>query len=334
MELSNSNAQIPADIRTRIIDAANQLFEEAGQARFPAVADVRRLAKTDMNATSSVMREWKRLQTAKPEPVAVSVPEPVQQAGQEQLAVVWAAALDFSNASLRSAQASWAVERDEMESMRQELAQLFEAQARELEETQSALATAIQAREAAELRAVDLADRLAQQQSRGDQAEARIREMEIRADDLKSEAARAHEETRTVRQELTEVRASHVSEIEQLNKVAAEEIEGARSALATFKGKSEAIQESLTQQLEQVQVHLLQYKSDLQAARAESHDQAKSAEREAARAEKLQTEWDKAQQDAATARETAARLTGQLEAVQQQNAALLDRLPTKPGPKK
>ncbi|WP_313479268.1 DNA-binding protein [Stutzerimonas kunmingensis] len=334
MEPLSTASLIPADIRTRIIEAANQLFEESGGARFPAVADVRRLAKTDMNATSAVMREWKRQQTAKPEPVAVAVPEPVQQAGIEQLAVVWSTAQDLANASLRSAQASWSVERDEMESMRQELAQLFEAQARELEETQTALAAAVQAREGAELRSTDLADRLAQQQSRADQAEARIREIEIRADDLKSEAMRAHEETRSVRQELTEARASHVSEVEQLNKVAAEQIEGARSALATFKGKAEAIQESLTQQLEQAQLQLLQYKSDLQIARAESLELAKSAERESKRAEKMQAERDQAQLGVASARETAARLTGQLEALQQQNAALLERLPTKPTTKK
>ncbi len=324
-----ATAAIPADVRARVIEAANQLFEESGGVRFPVIADVRRLAKTDMNATSAVMREWKRQQTAKPEPVAVSVPEAVQQAAQESAATTWLAAQDLANASLRSAQASWAVERDEMESMRQELAQLYEAQARELEEAQQALGVAIRAKEEAERNASELAERLNTQQSRADQAEARAKEIEHRAADLKEELARAHDETKAVRQELTEARVSHLAETEQLKTVAAQQIEQARSELATFKGKAEAIQESQTQQIEQLQVNLLQYKTQVATATAEGKAAAQDAAREAKRSEGLQIERDQAQQQAAAARENAARLAGQLEAVESQSAALLERL-TKP----
>jgi len=319
-------AAIPADVRARVIEAANQLFEESGGVRFPVIADVRRLAKTDMNATSAVMREWKRQQTAKPEPVAVAVPELVQQAGMEQLAVVWSTAQDLANASLRSAQASWAVERDEMESMRQELAQLYEAQARELEEAQQALGVAIRAKEEAERNAAELAERLNTQQSRADQAEARAKEIEHRAADLKEELARAHDETKAVRQELTEARVSHLAETEQLKTVAAQQIEQARSELATFKGKAEAIREGQTQQIEQLQADLLQCKAQLATVTAEGKAAAQDAARETKRSEGLQAERDQAQQEAAAARENAAHLTGQLEAVQSQSAALLERL--------
>ncbi|SDA85265.1 replication region DNA-binding N-term [Pseudomonas sp. NFPP33] len=321
-----TTAAIPADVRARVIEAANQLFEESGGVRFPVIADVRRLAKTDMNATSAVMREWKRQQTAKPEPVAVSVPEAVQQAAQESAATTWLAAQDLANASLRSAQASWAVERDEMESMRQELAQLYEAQARELEEAQQALGVAIRAKEEAERNAAELAERLNTQQSRADQAEARAKEIEHRAADLKEELARAHEETKAVRQELTEARILHLAETEQLKTVAAQQIEQARSELATFKGKAEAIQESQSQQIEQLQADLLQCKAQLATVTAEGKAAAQDAAREAKRSEGLQAERDQAQQEAAAARENAAHLTGQLEAVQSQSAALLERL--------
>lgn len=324
-----ATAAIPADVRARVIEAANQLFEESGGVRFPVIADVRRLAKTDMNATSAVMREWKRQQTAKPEPVAVSVPEAVQLAAQESAATTWLAAQDLANASLRSAQASWAVEREEMESMRQELAQLYEAQARELEEAQQALGVAIRAKEEAERNAAELAERLHAQQSRADQAEARAKEIEHRAADLKEELARAHEETKAVRQELTEARVLHLAETEQLKTVAAQQIEQARSELATFKGKAEAIQESQTQQIEQLQVNLIHYKTQVATATAESKAAAQDAAREAKRSEGLQIERDQAQQEAAAARENAARLAGQLEAVESQSAALLERL-TKP----
>lgn len=324
-----ATAAIPADVRARVIEAANQLFEESGGVRFPVIADVRRLAKTDMNATSAVMREWKRQQTAKPEPVAVSVPEAVQLAAQESAATTWLAAQDLANASLRSAQASWAVERDEMESMRQELAQLYEAQARELEEAQQALGVAIRAKEEAERNAAELAERLNAQQSRADQAEARAKEIEHRAADLKEELARAHDETKAVRQELTDARVLHLAETEQLKTVAAQQIEQARSELATFKGKAEAIQEGQAQQIEQLQTDLLQCKAQLATVTAEGKAAAQDAAREAKRSEGLQAERDQAQQEAAAARENAARLAGQLEAVESQSAALLERL-TKP----
>lgn len=328
---TTGSASIPSDVRARIIEAANQLLEASGGTRYPTQAEVRRLAQADMNATSLVMREWKRQQTAKPEPVAVAVPETVQHAAQEQAAVVWLAAQDLANASLRAAQDSWAVERSEMESMRQELAQLFESQAGELEEAQQALAGAIRAKEEAERTAASLAERLNVQQNRADQAEARAQEIEHRAADLKEELARAHEETKTVRQELTDARVSHLSETEQLKRVAAEQIEQARSELATFKGKAEAIQESQTQQIEQLHVQVLHYKNGMATAEAEGKTAAREAAREVERSQALQTERDQAQQDAATAREAAARLTGQLEAVQEQSAALLERLTPKKG---
>lgn len=322
----NTSAAIPSDIRARIIEAANRLLEESGGFRFPTQAEVRRMSKADMNSTSVVMREWKRQQTTKPVPVAATVPELVQQAGMEQLAAVWSVAQDLANASLRSAQDSWAVERNEMESMRQELAQLFESQATELEEAQQALGAALRAKGEAERIAADQAERLNAQQNRADQAEARSKEIEHRAADLKEELARGHEETKAVRQELTEARVSHLAETEQLKSVAAQQIEQARSDLATFKGKAEAIQESQTQQIEQLQVNLLQYKTQVATVTAEGKAAAQDAAREAKRSEGLQAERDQAQQEAAAARENAAHLTGQLEAVQAQSAALLERL--------
>nr|AAB70930.1 KfrA [Pseudomonas alcaligenes] len=329
MEHQDNNigsAAIPSDVRARIIEAANQLLEASGGACYPTQAEVRRVAQADMNATSLVMREWKRQQTAKPEPVAVAVPEAVQHAAQEQAAIVWLSAQDLANASLRAAQDSWAVERAEMESMRQELAQLFESQAGELEEVQQALAVTIRAKEEAERTAASLAERLSVQQNRADQAEARAKEIEHRAADLKEELARAHDETKAVRQELTDARVLHLAETEQLKTVAAQQIEQARSELATFKGKAEAIQESQTQQIEQLQADLLQCKAQLATVTAEGKAAAQDAAREAKRSEGLQAERDQAQQVAAAARESAARLAGQLEAVESQSAALLERL--------
>src|ERR1700730_1026666 len=93
---------IPADVRERIIDAATALYEQSGKATFPTVDAVRRAARVDMNATSSVMKDWRRAQTAQAAPVVVAVPEAVQQAGDAALATVWTYAQDQANEALRA----------------------------------------------------------------------------------------------------------------------------------------------------------------------------------------------------------------------------------------
>lgn len=310
---------IPAETRTRLIDAADRLYEESGRSKFPTVAAVRLAAQADMNTTTVVMREWKRLQTAQTAPVAVTVPDLVQQASNEAAAVVWSAAQDLANASLRSAQASWEVERTELDGMRQELAQLYEAQADELEELRAQLGAALRAQDQAAQDATaqvavieGLRIELAEAKASTAQAEARAVEIELRADDLKQELDRAHAETDQVRiekdqvhAELATARTSHHDEMTQLKGVTAEQIERARIELATVKGKAEA-----SEQLHQEQ----------------RQTAAQEALRQAERYTALQAERDTAQNSAAEARENAARLGGQLEALQTQNAAFLARI--------
>ena len=55
---------IPADVRERVIQAAQELYEQSGGETMPTVDAVRRLARVDMNSASAVMREWRRSQTA------------------------------------------------------------------------------------------------------------------------------------------------------------------------------------------------------------------------------------------------------------------------------
>ena len=132
--------QIPADVRERIIAAATDLFEQSGRETMPTVDAVRRAARVDMNAASAVMKEWRRAQTAQAAPVAVAVPEVVQQASSAAVATIWQQAQELANESLRSAQAAWETERAELDAMRQELAEAFERQAGELDATTAELA--------------------------------------------------------------------------------------------------------------------------------------------------------------------------------------------------
>ena len=126
--MSQASTAIPADVRERIIAAAADLFEQTGRQTMPTVDAVRRAARVDMNAASSEMKEWRRAQTAQAAPVAVAVPESVQQASSAAVATIWQQAQELANESLRSAQAAWETERGELDAMRQELAEAFERQ--------------------------------------------------------------------------------------------------------------------------------------------------------------------------------------------------------------
>lgn len=134
---------IPADIRDRILAAAAELYEQGGRSALPTVDQVRRAARADMNATSMVMREWRRAQTAQAAPATV-LPEALQQASTAALASLWNQAPALANESLRSAQASWDAKRGELDAIRQELAGLCDAQSQELEQIKAAAATAEQ----------------------------------------------------------------------------------------------------------------------------------------------------------------------------------------------
>ena len=124
---------INPEIRDRIINAAERLYDEANRERLPTVDQVRRAARADMHATSIVMREWRRQQTARPASVTVDVPERVQEVMRGIVATVWREAQDLANESLNAAKQAWEIERAEADTLRAELAEAYEQQVQELE---------------------------------------------------------------------------------------------------------------------------------------------------------------------------------------------------------
>ena len=185
-------SDIPSEIVTRITTAADQLYEESGRTSFPNVDTVRRKARADMNATSNVMRTWRRAQTAAAAPLPAAIPDAVQIASQTLLTAVWVAASNSANANLQTAQAGWEQERAEAEACRQQLATAFDCQTEELalaQRTVDAMKQALTA-QANELQTTIAGiEKLSHQ---GATAEARANEIVKRADDLKTELARSH----------------------------------------------------------------------------------------------------------------------------------------------
>ncbi|MGD0959908.1 MAG: DNA-binding protein [Methylomonas sp.] len=288
---------IHADIRERIIQAANDLYRQADRQTFPTVDQVRRHARVDMNAASAIMREWRRSQTVQAAPVAVHVPDAVVHANNQVLVALWTQAQELANESLRVAQSAWDAERTELDEMRQELANAYETQAAEFElfKTQAA-DTALTHQEAAKLAASQLTSvrtELAQALTRAERAEAQVGEIERRAADLHGELDRAHKD-----------------------------IDQARRALA----EQQKISATITVERDEVKSELTKTLATAEAMANAHREQRTAAAQELA---KLTEQRDQVLQAAAEAREYAAELAGKLSATQEQNAALLARITPK-----
>lgn len=315
--------ELTKDTRDRIFAAADSLYEQAGRAAFPTVDAVRKTARVNMNDASAGMKEWRRAQTAQAAPVAVQVPEAVMQASSAALAALWQEAQELANESLRAAQAGWDAERIEADTLNKQMADAFEAQKAELEAGQAKIAEL----EAAGRQAAADAEALRRQfeethaallamQQRAAVAERRAEEIERRAGDLRTELDHAHQEAAQGRAELAGLRQSHAGEIEAL-----------RADLTASQGKAEAAAEKAAAAADALRTELATVKAKAEAAQEAHQEQRKQAAQEAHRtAERMaaaQTERDQASKGERQAREEAATLRGQLDALKEQNAQLM-----------
>jgi chromosome segregation ATPase len=311
-----TQSTIPSDVRERIIAAAEDLYVQSGRERVPTVDAVRRSSRADMNAVSTVMKEWRQAQTAKATPVAVAVPEPVQQASAVALATLWQQAVDLSNQSLRNAQAAWEVERQELDDMRAELAAGYEIQATELDTIKQQLTASEEKEKDQAQELATVRQREAAALSRADKAEARITEIERRAADLRTELDLAHNEVERQRaQSATDLDAAKVA------------IDALRNELSGVKRQAAADLEAANKAIESGCAELVKAQTKAEAdaaAHANQHKLAKAdAERLAESLSKAEGEREEAKQVAAEARERAAGLAGQLDVLKEQNSTLL-----------
>ena len=272
MELSPVNP----DVRARIISAIEELYDQLGRVdKFPTVSDVRGRARADMNTCSAVFKEWKRQQTAKPALVAVAVPDQVKSAHLEAVGIVWTAAQEQANASLREAEAKWELERGDNETMRRELAEAYEGAVADAEQARSSHAEVQRSNDLLTQQNQQLSQQLAEARESLAEQTTRAVEIERRANDLKDELRVAHEETAAVRQELSQSRISHLAELDQQKGVAAEQIERLNENLVTARARLE----SVTEQAEERQMAL----GDTQVKLAQAQAQAEAANEELVR---------------------------------------------------
>ncbi len=292
---------INPEIRERILNAAQTLFEQSGRKDLPTVDAVRKLSKTNMNDASGVMKEWRRLQIVSASAAVVSVPERVSQASAAALSTLWTEAQELANESLNVAQAAWDAERGEAEKLRVELSLAFETQGAELEALKGKLAEterhASAAAAAAESERVESRRQVTALTDQAHTATARVQEIEKRAEDLKTALSAAQAAAATLTAELEAERQQHAATRGRL--------ETSSTELVTVKARAEA-------------------QARVQADQAE-------------RLKRVEAELTQARGAAAAAREEAAKLAGQAEALTRQHADLMrviqDREGERPGPK-
>lgn len=294
-------SQIPAEVRERIVAAANELYEELGRETFPTVDTVRRAAKADMNTTSTVMKDWRRQQTAQAAPVAVAVPEAVSQANSAALAAMWQQAQELANESLRAAQASWETEREELDAMRLELANAYEEQAGEFEVLRIEAASEAKAHKAqleqmrSETGAVR--DELAKAVTRAEREEAKAEEINRRADELRAELNRSHIDIDIARKALADEQA--------VKKSVLAELEQARKELADNQAAAQRDKEESREQATRVRDEIKRLAAQLEVAQTDK--------------ERVVIELDSARKEASRAREETAQMAGRMAGYKEQS---------------
>jgi chromosome segregation ATPase len=265
------------EVRERILAAAAQLFEQLGRKELPTVDAVRKLSRTSMNDASAVMREWRRAQIVSASAAVASVPERVAQANQAALSALWTEAQELANEALNVAQAAWDAERGEAEKLRVELSSAFEAQAAELEALKGKLAEtegkAAAAAAAAEAEREEARGRVTALTDQAHTATARVQEIEKRAEDLKTALDAAQGTVARLTAELETERRQVGGMREALS--------AATTELVTVKARSEAqagVQVEQAERLKRVEAELIQARSAASAAREEAARLAGQAE--------------------------------------------------------
>lgn len=292
--------ELATETRERIFTAAETLYETAGRASFPTVDAVRKLAKVNMNDANAGMKEWRRAKTTQAAPVAVQVPEAVQQANNAALGVMWQQAMDLANQSLIAAQAGWDSERLESETLNRQMADAYEAQAVELQAAQGQIGTlegeVTRLKQSLERLAADLV----MANASAEREVAKAVEISRRADDLRVELDAAHRANDGLQEELKLVRdrlAAADAQAGDLRAKLAVSDAGLAAAKQVAQDERKKAEKALTE-------------------REESHAKAGAAKEEAAKLRgQIETLQSQAQ-EAGAAREDAANLRGQLQALQ------------------
>lgn len=347
----NVDALVSPDVKARIIAACESIYTDLGRAdKMPTTHQVRTKANCNMNSVSAVLAEWKRLLTAKPIHLPVEVPETVRGAHLEAVQIVWSAAQEQANGNLMLAEAKWAEERADFETLRAELADGFDEATAGAEQAKEELSVARRTNEALTLQIRELQGQVGDLRESLANRTATLQESENRISDLKEELNVAHLANADLREELTTSRMHAQTELNEHKSAAQQETARLSEALASSRARHEDAVDALDERskaLVEVQGLLAQAEAksaasvdELARARATLADRQQQFDALQQRAATLEAEHsslershamtvknlEAAQTLAETSSREAAMLTGTLQEVQRQNLELLSRV--------
>ena len=178
--------------KDQIVAAADAL-DAAGQN--PTLAAVRKaLGGGSFTTISDGMVEWKARKAAKETPVREPAPPTIQERLGSLGAELWAEAVSLATARLAGEREALETARAQLEAASLEAAELADQVAAELEDTKTQLAASQAAEQAACAEADTLRQAVAEAQIRAATAEARVVEIDKRANDLNAELARVNQQ--------------------------------------------------------------------------------------------------------------------------------------------
>ena len=331
------------DIKERIFAAADALHAASETGEFPSVEAVRQESRAGMNNVVEAMKEWRQNQRkqvqAVREPLPVELHGVVQSMGQS----LWETAQQLANESLDAAKVAFETEKSDLIQLSAEQSEAFETQAAELDKAQRHIAE-LERQAQADKKQIEVAgtiladtrDELRAAKQAADLANQRAEEIERRAAELRAELNHAHTEAEaaataakatadSLRADADRLRTER-DKAQQRHELA--EAEGVKLAASLAAAQSETMK---------AQAALAGLTAKAEAAEQAHQEQRKQAAAEAHRAAermtKAQAERDDATKAATEARERAAGLAGQLQAMQEQNAALLAAIKPQGEPK-
>jgi colicin import membrane protein len=187
-ELMNS------DVQQRIFSAANELYEQNGQ-KIPTVNTVRKLAKVNMHDAAKGMKIWR--QALKGQDTGIEIPDSIFLIGNNAITSIWQQANQIATESLRAACSAWESEREELNSIIQEISKEHDAgvnQNQELSQTIEKMQKQID----------DVNKKILLAEHDNSVSGKLINEIEHRAKALESELEHAHKENNRLRNEREE----------------------------------------------------------------------------------------------------------------------------------
>jgi len=292
---------LPAEIRDRIFRAADDLYKQSGKGSFPRVEDVREAASVSMGYCVKAMQDWRSLQKARAEPIAVQVPKAVQSMSDEAVAQIWNQAQELANSSLRAAEAAWEGERVELEVMSSEIASAYESQAVQLEEALASLASAKDSAKAQDQVLEELGIAVATAEGLAARAEHKAAESDRLARELRVELDRSHTNADRLRGE-----RDNATELVRAADASAKAHEKTVAELHIAMGVSDRATALAEQRAEEVERRALELRAELDRAHLDADRVRQERDHAASLARAAEEARDVARQELASAREEVA----------------------------